>query len=336
MGKRIKNMIQSITSIIFFTVSLTSLLAQHTFSIVAIDTITKEVGGAGATCLSLDREGYEALIISDVIPGKGAIHTQSYWHPENQQNARTQLLNGLDAKQLINWLENNDVANDPSIRQYGVSLFDSNGKPSSEGYTGSNCLDEKVHRVGRNYSIQGNILIGKHVIDSMEKRFLNSQGSLADKLMSSMKGALIPGADSRCLSEGLSSRSSFIRVAKPNNTDDSLYLDINVGSTRAGLDPIDSLETRYKQWKKISTIEEIFDDIRLTYNAKNKSLLIKFNQVEKIKSINLNAIADGMVLLKNIPINKEYYLNKNLLSGIYILSIEYTDGRISSKKILIQ
>ena len=297
-----------LTSIIFLIGGAGFLLAQHTFSIVAIDTITKEVGGAGATCLSLDREGYEALIISDVIPGKGAIHTQSYWHPENQQNARTQLLNGLDAKQLINWLEN----------------------------TGSNCLDEKIHKVGRNYSIQGNILIGKYVIDSMEKRFLNAQGSLADKLMASMKGALIPGADSRCLSEGLSSRSSFIRVAKPNNSDDSLYLDINVGSTRDGLDPIDSLETRYKQWKKISSLDVVIDDFKLKYNAKNKTLVINSDQVKKVKSINLNSSTNGITILKNIPVNKEYNLNKNLPSGIYILSIEYTDGRISSKKLLIQ
>ncbi|HUN15814.1 MAG TPA: DUF1028 domain-containing protein [Saprospiraceae bacterium] len=329
-------MMKLLTSIIFLIGGAGFLIAQHTFSIVAIDTITKEVGGAGATCLSLDREGYEALIISDIIPGKGAIHTQSYWHPENQQNARTQLLNGLDAKQLINWLENNDVANDPSIRQYGVSLFDSNGEPSSEGFTGSNCLDEKIHKVGRNYSIQGNILIGKYVIDSMEKRFLNAQGSLADKLMASMKGALIPGADSRCLSEGLSSRSSFIRVAKPNNSDDSLYLDINVGSTRDGLDPIDSLETRYKQWKKISTLDVVIDDFKLKYNAKNKTLVINTDQVKKIKSINLNTSTNGITILKNIPVNKEYNLNKNLPSGIYILSIEYTDGRISSKKLLIQ
>ncbi|MBK8736342.1 MAG: T9SS type A sorting domain-containing protein [Saprospiraceae bacterium] len=55
-----------------------------------------------------------------------------------------------------------------------------------------------------------------------------------------------------------------------------------------------------------------------------------------MKSINLNTSTNGITILKNIPVNKEYNLNKNLPSGIYILSIEYTDGRISSKKLLIQ
>ena len=42
-----------------------------TFSIVAVDLETGEVGSAGASCIS------GSIIISDVHPGLGAIHTQS-------------------------------------------------------------------------------------------------------------------------------------------------------------------------------------------------------------------------------------------------------------------
>ena len=64
--------------------------AQHTFSIVAVDAKTREVGSAGATCLDNKMlEGEEgALTISEIIPNVGAIHTQAFWDPENQKNAR--------------------------------------------------------------------------------------------------------------------------------------------------------------------------------------------------------------------------------------------------------
>ena len=70
--------------------------AQDTFSIVAVDVATGQVGSAGATCLDDTEIAGGALIISDVIPDVGAIHTQSYWVPANQTAAHQQVAdNGL-------------------------------------------------------------------------------------------------------------------------------------------------------------------------------------------------------------------------------------------------
>ncbi len=44
--------------------------AQDTFSIVAVDTITGEVGGAGASCLDDSAIAGGVLIISDIIPSE--------------------------------------------------------------------------------------------------------------------------------------------------------------------------------------------------------------------------------------------------------------------------
>ena len=49
-----------------------------TFSIVAVDLNNGQVGSAGASCIG------GSIIISDVHPGVGAIHTQSYWSGYNQ------------------------------------------------------------------------------------------------------------------------------------------------------------------------------------------------------------------------------------------------------------
>ena len=73
--------------------------------------------------------------------------------------------------------------------------------------------------------------------------------------MAALQGAKIPGADTRCLDEGISTLSAFIRVAKTNDDDDSYYIDLNVNSVIPyyneygfWIDPIDSLQTLYDIW----------------------------------------------------------------------------------------
>jgi len=191
------------------------LLAQHTFSIVAVDPVTGEIGSAGATCIAAE-DG--ALWISDIVLGVGAIHTQSYWHSTNQTNARTRMEAGDSPQEIMDWLVANDVSNDPTIRQYGAVDLNG-GSPRSAAFTGTNCFAEYIHITGPNYAIQGNILISEDVVTDMETAFLNEPGTLADKLMAALQGAKRPGADSRCLDDGVSSASAFIRVADPSDTD---------------------------------------------------------------------------------------------------------------------
>ena len=222
--------------------------AQDTFSIVAVDTATGEVGSAGATCLDVNKEGVSAIIISDVIPGKGAIHTQSFWNPSNQQNARNRMLLGDSPQDLMTWLQTNDEDGNPGIRQYGAVDIAPTGEARAAAFTGASCLDAKGHRVGEHYAIQGNILLGEAVLDSMEARFLAAKGSLAERLMAAMQGANVPGADSRCLTEGVSSRSAFLRIARPGDPEEDLYLDIRVDATPFGVEPIDSLQTAFDTW----------------------------------------------------------------------------------------
>lgn len=236
---------------IFCLAATVSLTAQHTFSIVAVDTLTGEVGSAGASCLddnSFPGSG-GAYIISDILPGRGAIHTQSYYLEQNQLNARQKMEEGLSPQQIIDWLVANDAQGNSSIRQYGIAAFDSSKKPSAAAHTGVSCLSYRNHRVGTIYSIQGNILKNKRVLDSMEAHFLEAQGTLADRLMWCLQGANLVGADSRCESNGTSSLSAFLRVAKPNDDANSIYLDLNVPSLPAKTEPIDSLQTLYDHWK---------------------------------------------------------------------------------------
>jgi uncharacterized Ntn-hydrolase superfamily protein len=222
--------------------------AQDTFSIVAVDPATGEIGGAGASCIDESAIPGGVLIVSDIIPGRGTIHTQSYWNATNQQNARNRMLEGMSPEEIIAWLVDNDVQNNPQIRQYGITDFDLTGNPRSAAFTGTNCLNYKNHIIGPNYAIQGNILLGQQILDSMEARFLNTEGMLAEKLMAALQGANVPGADTRCLNQGTSSLSAFVRVAQPDDPPDSFWCDLVVPSTPYAVEPIDSLQVLFDQW----------------------------------------------------------------------------------------
>lgn len=224
----------------YFIILIQINLLFSTFSIVAIDTLTNEVGSAGASCIG------NSVIISDIHPNIGAIHTQSYYLQYNQNYASELMILGLSPSEIIEMLEENDIQNNPGIRQYGIVDMVNGGR--SAAFTGNSCIDYKGHITGPNYSIQGNILLGPEILTQMENNFINTTGTLSDKLMAAMQGANIPGADTRCLDDNISSLSSFIRVAKPNDSSNNTYLDLRVNNTFGNSEPIDSLQTIYNQW----------------------------------------------------------------------------------------
>jgi len=164
------------------------------------------------------------------------------------------MIQGLSPQQIVDSVIANDAQGNPTLRQYGVVDF-RDGVVRSAAYTGENCDDYKNHIIGPNYAIQGNILLGQHILDSMEARFLAEGGALACKLMAALQGAKVVGADTRCLSDGISSIGSFLRVAQPDDELGDLYLDINIPRADEGVDPIDSLQSIIDDWGGCTTTD---------------------------------------------------------------------------------
>jgi uncharacterized Ntn-hydrolase superfamily protein len=321
--------------------------SQHTFSIVAVDSITGEIGSAGATCGdSIIWPGTPgAYIISDIIPGVGAIHTQALHSSTNQSNARSRMVAGDSPQQIMDWLVANDVSSNPSIRQYGAVDYNG-GSPRSAAYTGASCFDYKNHILGSGYAIQGNILLGQEILDSMESQFSRTKGCLSDRLMAAMQGANIVGADTRCFSEGTSSLSAFLRVANPSDQEGNLYLDINVAGTAQGVEPIDELQTRYDKWKGENE-NDCSAVTNLSITPESPRFSIYPNPTDNIINISITSgqvtrvtITSplGNVLLKRdfqrIPRN--YVLSlKGFQKGIYILSLFDRNGQVGTEKIVL-
>lgn len=328
---------------LFFVVSFNlSSFAQHTFSIVAVDPATGEIGSAAATCLNSE-DG--ARDVSDIVLGVGAINTQSYWDPTNQANATTRMQAGDTPQQILTWLQNNDVSGTSWVpfRQYGIVTLNG-GSPLAAAFTGDQNFDEKGHRVGSNYAIQGNILISQDVLNDMETAFLNTPGPLCDKLMAVMQAAKRPGADSRCLSDGISSGSAYIRVAKPTDTDSSygnLWLDINVwldSGTFTG-DPIDELQTQFDAFKaNLSTTSFDTTETKLYPNPTNGlvNLVLSNSDRTNINALSIyNILGKKVIHITNSSFDDTIAIDlKAFDSGLYIIKLEKDNQTLKTLKLV--
>ena len=320
-----------------------SMKAQHTFSIVAVDPATGDIGSAGATCGdSIIWPGTPgAYIISDILPGVGGIHTQASYISNNQRNARTRMETGDSPQEIIDWLVKNDVQGGPSRRQYGIVDFN-DGDPRSAGYTGSNCLNEKGHRLGDNYAIQGNILLHEWVLDSMEQAFLRTKGCFEDRIMASLQAANFAGADSRCLGEGTSSLSAFIRVAKPGDPSNKFWLDINVAGTPNGVEPLEILLDKYNRWKDAVGLDcstnthkiKSANNIKITPNPAQNELRIH-SPDHIINKIQLVSQSGRIIKTFSVKVNGEMiYDLTELLPSVYFLKM-YADSGVVTKKLVL-
>lgn len=223
---------------------------QDTFSIVALDSTSRQVGSAGASCLDLDFAGIaNPAFLTDLLPDTGVVNTQSYFIQANQDNARLRMRAGDSPAQIISWLVNNDAVNNPEFKQYGIVGFNGN-TPGAAAHTGSSCVNYKNHVTGSingfYYAIQGNILKGQQILDSMEAGFRNTNGTLACRIMAAIQGAKVIGADTRCQNDSISSLFAFLQVALPTDNYGSPALNISLKTNEGdGIEPIDSLQTLF-------------------------------------------------------------------------------------------
>ena len=174
----------------------------------------------------------------------------------------------------------------------------------------------------------------------METAFLNETGTLADKLMAALQGAKRPGADWRCLDEGISSASAFIRVADPSDTDSSygnLSLDLNVWITTQIFEPIDVLQDAYDATlgTQDNTLNEV--SIILSPNPANDNVIIKSKNM-MMNSYKIYTILGKLVVSRttNTPTNTIYLDIINYPKGIYFVSIYGNNKKVIIKKLIVE
>lgn len=226
------------------------LRAQDTFSLLGYDRATGEIVSAGASCIDADAlppDGVAA--ISSVWPGRGAVHTQSFYEPANQRLGDSLLRADLPAEGLLTALLAQDATGTPALRQYLVLT----ARPdiSVAAFTGGRCYTVARQVRGEDFVVAGNILLDSTVVQAIATTYAaaRERGAwIGEAALEALQSVAYPGADRRCLSAGLSSRSAFLRVARPSDPRDTLFLDLRVPYPAGDTDPLVLLADAYRAW----------------------------------------------------------------------------------------
>jgi len=176
----------------------------HTYSIVARDTVTGEMGVAV--------QSHWFSVGSLVTWGKagiGVVATQSFINPSFGPRGLALLENGLTPELAVHTLLELDEGRE--VRQ--LAILDVYGNVAA--FTGENCIEEAGHIVGDNFSVQANLMYKKTVWPSMAKAFENATGSLAERMLIAMEAAQNEGGDIR------GKQSAAILVVKAKSTGNS-------------------------------------------------------------------------------------------------------------------
>ncbi len=157
-----------------------------TFSIAAFDPETGEVGVAVAS---------RFFGVGSVVPwakaGVGAVATQAYANTTFGWRGLDLMEKGATPDEAMAILLRSDDKADR--RQVGIVSVD--GKSAT--FSGEGCSAWAGGRQGENYAVQGNILAGEDVVIAMEKAFLETEGSLADRMYAALLAGESKGGDSR-------------------------------------------------------------------------------------------------------------------------------------------
>ncbi len=185
-----------------------------TFSIVAADPESGEVGVAVAS---------RFFSVGSVVPfgegAVGAVATQANANVSFGPRGLELLARGVEPNEIVTILLRDEPADNG--RQFGIVSADG----LSATYTGPGALAWAGGRAGPNYAVQGNILTGEDVVVAMEKAFLETKGTLADRMYAALMAGDAKGGDSR------GKQSAALIVRKPGagyGGNDDRAIDIRV------------------------------------------------------------------------------------------------------------
>ncbi|TXT54558.1 MAG: hypothetical protein BAJATHORv1_60054 [Candidatus Thorarchaeota archaeon] len=182
-----------------------------TFSIVAVDIESKEIGFAIASCT------WDAGMVGTAKAEKGALCSQAQGYFPFHSVLYEKIDEGMNLEQIFE--EFKKIDENIENRQVGMVSF------SGEvfAFTGSENDEYAGHIIGDSYACQGNILTGPEVLEHMSQTFESSDGMLAEKLYAALQAGDDVGGDIR------GKMSARVLVKKKNGSDlEDTYIDLRV------------------------------------------------------------------------------------------------------------
>ena len=158
----------------------------HTYSIVARDTITGDMG------VAVQSHWFSVgSLVTWAEAGVGAVATQSFVDPAYGPLGLNLMRAGKTANQALDAL----IASDPGEDVRQVAMIDIHGNVAA--HTGKNCIQGAGHIVGKNYCVQANLMLNDKIWGAMSEAYERSAGDLADRMLAALDAAEAAGGDIR-------------------------------------------------------------------------------------------------------------------------------------------
>lgn len=214
-------------------------VARATFSIVAADTGTGEIGSAGASCVP-----YEVIRILRVADGRGLLVGQAYFDDDALATGQSMLAAGEAPASVLAAVTDAAAFPDAPKMQYGI--VDVEARTAS--ITGPEAMPYAGDLAGASgtvaFTVQGNLLTGPEVLEHMSAAAAEGC-DLPERLVRALEAAGTDGGgDSRCTDGGISAASAYVLVQR----DGVSTLRISLPDLRPE-DPVAALRGELDEWR---------------------------------------------------------------------------------------
>jgi len=217
----------------------TPLRPVHTFSIVARDPVTGDMGVAV--------QSHWFAVGANVTYGEagvGVVATQSFIDPSYGPLGLDLMRAGKTANEALTAL----LAADPFSNARQVAMIDAQGHVAA--HTGTRCMAAAGNQVGANYSTQANIMANPNVWPAMGKAFEEAKGDLTDRLLAALDAGQAAGGDIR------GKQSAAILVVRGKSTGRpwaDKIVDLRVDDSN---EPIGELKRLVRYWRAYDHMDQ--------------------------------------------------------------------------------
>ena len=176
------------------------MIEYSTFSIVAVDRDTGEIGSGIASC---------ALAVGFAVPYfnlHGVVHTQHHASPAIAASILSNLEKGTHPAEAVR----SSLLTDLAREKRQILCLDLNG--AGAAFTGNECIGKYHQVVGRNFVVGGNTLVKEQVVEVMAEAFnVSDKKPLSLRLLSALVAGEVAGGDQR------GKQSASLKVVNPRD-----------------------------------------------------------------------------------------------------------------------
>ncbi len=222
----------------------------HTYSIVARDSVTGDMG------VAVQSHWFSVgSLVTWAEAGVGAVATQSFVDPAYGPLGLDLIRAGKTASQALDAL----LASDPGKDVRQVAMIDAKGNVST--HTGAKCIQGAGHIVGKNYSVQANLMLNEKVWPAMSKAVESANGDLAERMLAALDAAQSVGGDIR------GKQSAAILIVKAKSTGRSWADKVMELRVEDNVDPL-------KELRRLVRVHRAYDHMN------NGDLAVEHNDVD--------------------------------------------------------